>query len=201
MANSSFGINFQHPIFQTWGKISPQMREKIYVKENQVYAEYSVRGDWIGYATQEISNLSKSFKPSVWALELAYESGNWCYVLAPKDFDIRSFHNDLSLLFYLGTMAKLVNRGNFLEEWELPASLLSPGISWGDSQGWWHKDQGVMVVCLARENSLDLKNYLFQSFSINKGETVEIRDSKLKDTGLLGAMELLHQNIQQNPRK
>ncbi len=198
--NHDFGKHFVHPIFQSWKEIPSQRCANIYVKGGQIYTEHTVRGDSVGYVTDGVTTLAQSFKPSVWALELACGSPHWSIVFAPKDFDIGKFHQDLSLLFFLGTMAKLVNRTGFLEDWNGPAELLSPGMSWGNVQGWWHKDQNVMVVCLARDGAQDLWRYLSQTFSISDGQTVEIRQLSVSDTGLLKAMELLESNIQQYPR-
>lgn len=195
-----FGKHFAHPIFQSWNEILSQRCAHIYVKGGQLYTEHTVHGDSVGYVTNEVTTLAQSFKPSVWALELACGSPHWSIVFAPKDFDIRKFHQDLSLLFFLGTMAKLVNRRDFLKDWNEPAELLSPGMAWGEAQGWWHKDQNVMVACLARDGAQDLWNYLSRTFSISDGETVEIRNLSVFDSGLLKAMELLGSNIQQYPR-
>lgn len=196
-----FGVNFKHPIFQSWGSLIPEGVELIFAKEDKVYTEHSVRGDWVGYETKEIDGLAQSFTPSVWALELAYGNPYWSIVFAPADFDISRFHHDLSALFYLGTMTKFVNRSGTLENWELPANLLSPGMSWGEAQGWWHKDHNIVVVCLIREGAHDLWKYLNKTFSITKGQTVEIRDPSVNDAGLLKAMELLQSDIRHHPRR
>jgi hypothetical protein len=199
-SNLGFGHHFQHPIFQSWNQIRPQECQNIYLKEGQVYTEHTVRGDQVGYATQGIAVLAQDFEPSVWALELSCGNPHWSIVFAPTDFDIEKFRRDLSLLFFLGTLGKLVNRRNYLEDWEVPAGLLSPGMTWGEAQGWWHTDQNVIVVSLVREGAQELWKYLHQMFSITKNQTVEIRDPSIHDTGLLKAMGLLQLDIQLHPR-
>lgn len=195
-----FGARLEHPVFQSWSQLVPREVELIYVKGAQVYTEHTIRGDQVGYVTKAITTLAHDFKPSVWALELSCMHSHWSIVFAPADFDIHKFHRDLSRLFFMGTLVKMVNRGSLLEDWELPAYLLSPGISWGEAQGWWHTGQKVIVVCLTREGGHDLWKYLDQTFSITKGQRVEIRNPALHDFGLLEAMELLQPDIRQNPR-
>jgi hypothetical protein len=199
-SNLSFGRHFQHPIFQSWDKIRFQQIEHIYVREGQVYTEHTVRGDQVGYATQGITTLAQDFKPSVWVLELACWYPYWSIVFAPKEFDIKKFHHDLSLLFFLGTLGKLVNRSNYLEDWEVLAGHLSPGVTWGETQGWWHTDQNIIVVSLVREGAHELWKHLSQTFSIPTKQTVEIRDYSIYDAGLLKAMELIQLDMQLHPR-
>lgn len=198
-ADHGFGKHFVHPIFQTWNKINHGDIQQIYCKGNQVYTEHTIRGDSVGRATDRITTLAQSFQPSVWALDLACGSSNWCVVFAPNDFDIKMFRQDLSLLFFLGTMGKLVNRRSFLKDWEVPSSLLSPGMVWGDAQGWWHTDQNVIVVCLVRKGAHDLWGYLSQTFSIPDDKVVHIRDYSMIEAGLLKSAELLTTNIQHSP--
>lgn len=166
---------------------------------DRVVEEYVVHGDCATRPCPGLDSRVMRTGHTMWTLSLSAQSKDCCVVFAPSDFDIKSFHHDLMVLFYLGTFAGYAIRFPRDEEHRDLAEMVSVKQSMGGAQGWWYPHQSVCVVCFRRDGAQKLWEHLKKVLLVT-GKAIEINSLPDMERAMLEAMSLYQHHAAMYPQ-